>query len=98
MWKIYLILYPIFCLIGAGLEWCYGAFWNLIGTTPWTYPESSLQYTSIEGIPLWGFGGLICASIYAAIKLKSIKPLSVTAISLVLSVVWILLHSSLLQS
>jgi hypothetical protein len=73
--KHYVILYIIFCLIGAGLEWSYGALWNIVGTTPWLYPDSPLRYTSFEGVPLWGFGGLVCVSVYNAIIKREVKKL-----------------------
>ena len=96
MWKDYLILYPIFCLIGTSFEWCYGTLWNAVGTTPWMYTKSWLSYTSIEGIPLWGFGGLVCVSIYLSFNQRGVRLLSGAAISLVLAALWILLYSSLL--
>ena len=98
MFKDYIIMYPIFCLVGAGLEWCYGAFWDIVGVAPWTYPNSWLQYTSLEGLPLWGFGGLICVSIFLTIKQRSAKLLLGAGISLGLAALWILLYSSLFQS
>ena len=98
MRKNYIILYLIFCLIGAGLEWCYGAFWDVVGVTPWTYPNSWLHYTSLEGLPLWGFGGLICVSIYEAVTRRSVKLLFGAVTPLVLGALWILLYSNVFQS
>ena len=97
MRKDHVILFFIFCLIGAGLEWFYGAFWDVVGVTPWTYPNSWLHYTSLEGLPLWGFGGLICVSIYTAFTRRSVRLLFGAAISLVLAALWILLYGSVFQ-
>lgn len=93
--KDYVLLYLIFCLIGGGLEWCYGAFWDVVGVAPWTYPNSWLHYTSLEGLPLWGFGGLICVSIYKAVTQRSAKLLLGMVIPLALVLLWILLYASL---
>lgn len=90
-----ILLYFLFCLVGFSLEWCYGAFWNVVGTTPWTYPGSPLRYTSFEGIPLWGVGGFIIISIYSAITQRSIKPLRSAVISVALGLLWIVLYSRL---
>ena len=92
------ILYLIFCLIGAGLEWGYGAFWDVVGNTPWTYPNSWLHYTSLEGLPLWGLGGFLCISVYRAVTRRNIKLLFGMVIPLVLAALWILLYSNLFQS
>lgn len=91
--KQYLALFPIFCLVGFGLEWCYGAFWNVVGTTPWIYPNSVLHYTSFEGIPLWGIGGLICILIYRAIHQQNTRPLLGIVPLLALDALWILFYS-----
>ena len=98
MFKEYIILYLIFCLVGAGLEWSYGTYWDVVGVTPWTYRGSWLHYTSLEGIPLWGFGGLICVSIYRAFTRRNVKLLSGAVISMVLAALWILIYSGMLQS
>lgn len=91
--KDYIICYPVFCLVGAGLEWCYGAFWNAVGTAPWIYPNSCLHYTSFEGVPLWGFGGVLCVSIYRAITKRNSKLLLGAVISVALGALWIILYS-----
>ena len=88
----YVILYVIFCLIGAGLEWCYGTLWNVVGTTPWLYPDSPLRYTSFEGVPLWGFGGLVCVSVYNTVMRKEAKQLLGVIPSLLLAVLWIFIQ------
>ncbi len=98
MLKTYITLFLVFCLIGAGLEWSYGAFWDVVGVTPWTYPKSGLHYTSLEGLPLWGFGGLICVSINEAVKRINIKSLSGAIICFLLSGLWILFYSHVFQS
>lgn len=95
--KDYIPLYLIFCLIGAGLEWGYGAFWDVVGVTPWLYPDSPLHYTSLEGLPLWGFGGLICVSIYKAVTQRKTKPLIGMVISLVLAALWILIYTQFVE-
>jgi hypothetical protein len=91
--KIYVFLYLLFCLVGAGLEWCYGAFWDLVGVAPWTYPGSPLHYTSLEMLPLWGAGGLICVFIYRSATQRSAKPLAGVIIALALATLWISLFS-----
>ncbi len=97
MLRTYILLYPIFCLAGAGLEWCFGALWNFTSFTPWVYPDSPLTYTSLEGIPLWGFGGLFCVATYLAITKKDPKQLFAVGISLVLAISWILFYSIVIQ-
>ncbi len=95
MLKNYIFLYLLFCLIGAGLEWAYGTFWSVVGVAPWIYPDSPLHYTSLEVLPLWGFGGLVCISIYKSIVDRVAKRLVGMIIPLVLAALWILLYSSL---
>ena len=97
MFKNYLILYPVFCLVGTGFEWFYGVFWDMVGVAPWIYPKSWLHYTALEGVPLWGFGGLVCVSIYLAVTQRNVKLLSGAVVSVALAALWILLYSSLLQ-
>jgi len=82
-----------FCIIGAGLEWAYGMFWSLVGTTPWIYPRSPFQYTSLEGLPLWGLGALLCASAYRAIMEGKVKYLLGTVLPLALAALWILVYA-----
>lgn len=89
----YLFLYVSFCLIGAGLEWCYGTFWSLVGTTPWVYPNSPLHYTSFEGVLLWGLGGLVCVSVYRAFTDRRPKRLLGAVIPLVLAALWISIYA-----
>ncbi len=96
--KDYITLYLIFCLIGAGLEWCYGVFWDIVGVTPWTYPKSELHYTSLEGLPLWGLGGLIYVFIYEAVTRRNAKSLFGAIIAMVLAALWILFYSQVFQS
>ena len=91
------ILYLVFCVVGFGLEWCYGAFWDIVGVAPWSYPESFLHYTSLEGLPLWGFGGLVCISLYHTITEKKVKHLLEAAVSLILALLWIVLYSNIAQ-
>jgi hypothetical protein len=91
-------LYLIFCLVGAGLEWGYGAYWDMVGVTPWVYPDSWPHYTALETLPLWGFGGLICVSIYLTVKRRNIRWLSGILVSLVLAALWILFYSWVFQS
>ena len=91
--KYYPTLYLSFCLVGAGLEWAYGTFWSLVGSTPWIYPNSPLHYTSFEGIPLWGLGGLVCVSVYRAITERKAKRLLGVVIPLILAALWILIYA-----
>ena len=93
--KHYVILYIIFCLIGVGLEWSYGALWNIVGTTPWLYPDSPLHYTSFEGVPLWGVGGLVCISVYNAIIKREVKQLLGVIPPLLLAVLWIIFYGAI---
>ncbi len=85
----------VMCIVGTGLEWAYGAFWSLTGTTPWIYPESALRFTSLEVIPLWGFGGLVCAAIYEAIMRRIPHFLLLAIPPLILAALWILFWSRL---
>ena len=71
----WIILWLILCFVGATLEWCYGTLWSLFGQTPWIYPHSMLTYTSFEGLPLWGLGGLIPIVIYRAYKSRKLQRL-----------------------
>ncbi len=93
MHKYYLLLYILFCLIGAGLEWSYGTFWSTVGVTPWIYPNSPVHFTSLEGLPLWGFGGLICILLNQAILQRKAKFLLGVIPLLVLPVLWILIYA-----
>ena len=85
-------LYLSFCLVGTGLEWAYGAFWSLVGTSPWIYSNSALHYTSFEVIPLWGFGGFTCVSVYRAITERP-KRLLGAAIPVILGALWVLIYA-----
>ena len=92
----YFGLYLIFCVVGAGLEWGYGRFWSIVGTAPWIYADSPLKYTSLEGLPLWGFGGLICVSIYRSYSQRKKKPLLGLIPLLILAAVWIIVYEYLI--
>ena len=94
--KVYLFLYLAFCLVGAGLEWGYGTFWSKVGVAPWVYPNSPLHYTSLEGLPLWGLGGLVSVSIYRAIVDRKAKRLLWAVIPLLLAALWIFFYSRVL--
>ena len=89
----YVTLYVLFCLVGAGLEWSYGKLWGIIGTAPWKYADSPLYYTSLETVPLWGFGGLICVSIYQSFSKGKLKPLLGLIPSLILAAAWIVVYT-----
>ncbi len=93
----YLLLYLVFCIIGAGFEWCYGALWDMVGTAPWIYPDSPLRYASLEGLPLWGFGGLVCVSVYRAITDRRSKLLLGAIPPIMLTILWIVFYSKVLQ-
>ncbi len=69
----------------------------MVGTAPWTYPDSPLRYTSLAMVPLWGFGGLICVSVYRAIVNKKAKLLLGAGVSIILAMLWIAFYSSVLQ-
>lgn len=83
--------------MGAFLEWGYGIFWDIVGVTPWVYPNSRFTYTSLAVIPEWGFGGLICISIYKAVINKKARPLLGAIVPLILAILWIVFYSSALQ-
>lgn len=91
--KDYVLLYLIFCIIGAGLEWGYGILWNVVGTTPWLYPNSPLCYTSLEVLPQWGFGGLVSIAIYRALLGGKVRFLLAAIPPLVLAALWILIYT-----
>jgi hypothetical protein len=92
-----LILYIILCLVGATLEWAYGMLWNLCGQTPWIYPDSILRYTSFEGLPLWGMGGLICVVIYRTYSSRSWKVLAWVIPPLALAALWVIFYGFVIQ-
>ena len=91
--KHHVVFYFLYCIIGPILEWCYGAYWDMVGTTPWIYPDSPLRYASLEMVPLWGFGGLICASVYLAVTRQRAVFLLGTIPPLVLAALWILIYA-----
>lgn len=95
MVKHYLKIFAIFCVIGPILEWAYGKFWSVVGQSPWLYPSSPFEYTSLEGIPLWGLGGVLAAAVTHAIKQNNPRHLIVFAPTTVLAVIWILVYSFL---
>jgi hypothetical protein len=86
-----LIFFIVACVAGTLLEWLYGNFWNLVGTSPWVYPGSSLGFTSLEVVPLWGMGGLICMALYKAINRRLAKELYLVGIAVVLAALYIVL-------
>jgi len=91
--KEYVILWLLFAIIGTALELGYGAFWSAVGTTPWTYPYSALHHTSWAVFPGWGFGGLVCASVYRAFVGRNPRLLLTAIVPLVLSAAWIVIYS-----
>ncbi len=91
--KTMVMLYLTFLVVGGGLEWCYGKLWDVVGVTPWTYPNSPLRYTSLEMLPLWGFGGLIWMYVYRGITQRSAKLLAGTIVPLILGALWIIIWS-----
>ncbi len=94
--KTKLAFYITFCFVGAGLEWAYGTFWDICGTTPWIYPGSLFRYTTLEIIPLWGFGGLVFISIYEALKQRAAKLLIGMMLPLALALLWIVLYTQII--
>lgn len=90
-----LFFYAVMCIVGAGLEWAYGALWGMLGTAPWLYPGSALHYTSLEVLPMWGFGSLVCVAIYEAVMRRDKHYLVLTMPPLVLAALWVLLWSRL---
>jgi hypothetical protein len=91
------LFYVILSLIGAGFEWAYGALWGTLGNAPWVYPESVLRYTSLEVVPMWGFGALVCASIYRAIMSGRARHLLDSVLPLILAALWILLYEGVIK-
>jgi len=61
----------------------------VFGTTPWIYPDSPFQYTSLEGLPLWGFGGLIIVMLYQSITEKTVEYIDGIMLCLLLAVLWV---------
>jgi len=92
-WMKYIIFFVTFALVGAALEYAYGKLWSLFGAAPWIYPNSPLQYTSLEGMPMWGFGGLASIGIYKCITEKSARHIPKIIIPLGLSALWVLLYT-----
>jgi len=90
----YAQIFVIFALLGTGLEWVYGRFWDLVGTAPWLYPGSFLHYTCLEGMPLWGLGGILGFSIYQALTSREAKRLLGVIPPLLLAAVWIIVYSA----
>jgi hypothetical protein len=95
--KDILVLYVILCLVGAILEWAYGTLWSLCGQAPWIYPNSIFRYTSLEGLPLWGLGGLICVTIYRTYSNRSWKIAMGIIPLLALAAIWVLIHGLVIQ-
>jgi hypothetical protein len=90
-----LVFFFVSCVAGAALEWTYGTFWSLVGTSPWLYPHSFLTYTSLEVIPLWGFAGLMCMALYRAITLWRGRELFLLAISAILAALYVVLMANI---
>ena len=95
--KDIIILYVILCFVGAFLEWAYGTLWSLCGQTPWIYPDSMLQYTSFQTLPLWGLAGLICVTIYRAYTNRSWKLSAGIVPLLALAAAWVAFYGFVLQ-
>jgi len=91
--RLYITLYIVFCLVGAALELSYGVLWSVVGASQWIYPSSPLHHTSLAVLPLWGFGGLICVSIYRALLHKKAKFLLMTIPPMAVAALWILAYS-----
>lgn len=87
------VLYVVFCFVGAALELSYGAFWSMVGAAPWIYPNSPLHHTSLAVLPLWGFGGLLCVSIYRALLRREVRFLLLTMPLVALAALWIFVYS-----
>ena len=94
--KDILLLYVTLCVVGAALELAYGTFWGLCGQTPWIYPDSVLRYTSFEGFPLWGLGGLICIAIYRAYTGRRWRIAAGVIPPLVLAALWIWFYEAVI--
>ena len=92
-----LVLYVILCLVGAILEWAYGTLWSLCGKSPWIYPDSALKYTSFEGLPLWGLGGIICITVYRSYSSRSWKMMAGIILPLALAALWVVFYALVIQ-
>jgi len=84
------VIFLIFAVLGLLLEWGYGTLWSIIGTCPWIYPNSPIVYSSLEGMPLWGFGGVFGIALYRAIAGRNIRELKWALISTILAILWVL--------
>lgn len=91
--KEYILLYLALCLVGSTLEWGFGTFWSVVGTTPWVYPDSLFHFTSWAVLPTWGLGGLVGVSVYRALVHRKARLLLSAIPPLVLSALWILFYS-----
>lgn len=87
--KFTLGLYFLFCGWGFFFEWSCGFFWSIVGECPWIYLNSALVYTSWEGAPLWGLGGLTTIQLYKAVRYRNMRALGYVAILQVLAMFWI---------
>jgi hypothetical protein len=90
------LLYVVFCIAGTALEWLYGVYWDWLGDSPWVYGNSPLRYTSLEAMPLWGMGGLICVGIYSAFR-RGWRRLLWVIPPVVLAALWILVYELVIK-
>ena len=96
-WGRYLCFFLTFCFLGPTLTWIFGTFWDMVGTTPWVYPNSPLHYTTLEIIPLWGFGAFIFASLYDAFTEREWRLVLGAILPLFLGILWVVFYSVILQ-
>lgn len=88
--KFHAVIFLIFAVLGLLMEWGYGTLWSIAGTCPWIYPNSPLLYSSFEGMPLWGLGGVFGISLYRALAKKKARELLGALVATVLAVLWVL--------
>ena len=86
-------LFLLFCAWGIFFEWFFGFFWNVVGSSPWFYPDSFLRYTSWKMIPLWGLGGLTVLQLANLVRERNRRTIVHTILLLAFSMLWITILS-----
>ncbi len=88
--------FPFVLWLGNIFEGFWGFFWNIIGSSPWIYPNSVVRYTSWEVAPLWGFGGLTVIQVYKAIRKRDKRAIMHVGILQILPMLWIAILSTVI--
>jgi hypothetical protein len=71
-WLVYFVAAAIY---GTLVEWALGAIWDTFGECPYIYPNSSMTYSSLIMLPVWGLAGLHAIVIFLAIRNRKPKTL-----------------------